>query len=55
MFNTFYGFTLDEVLSTSAGIRERESRMAAHLMVLRDNFQVEHHSMQQVKEYGDCA
>lgn len=29
MFDTFYGLTVDEVLSTSAGIRERESHGSA--------------------------
>ena len=43
MFDTFYGLTVDEVLIVQVQELERENRMAAHLMVLRDGFQVEHH------------
>ena len=42
MFEPFYGLTIDEVLSKSAGIRGRESH-GSTLMVLRDSFQVEHY------------
>ena len=40
MFDTLYGLTVNEVQKL-----ERENCMAAHLMVLRDGFQVEYHKV----------
>ena len=41
LFDTFYGLIFDEVLSRST--KQRENRMVAHLLVLRDSFQIKQH------------